>query len=199
MILVIDNFDSFTHNLVQYLGELGAEVLVRRNDAISLEEIVALEPEGILLSPGPCTPAQSRVCLDISRAALAEEGPLRGVPLFGVCLGHQAIGEVAGGTVGRAERVMHGKSSLVTHDGRGVFADVPSPFEAIRYHSLVVLRDQIPEEFEVSAWSQDDGEIMGMRHRALPVEGVQFHPESVNTQHGMTIMRNFARTCGLPV
>lgn len=198
MILVIDNFDSFTHNLVQYLGELGAEVLVRRNDAITVDEIARLKPSGIVLSPGPCTPAQSRVCLDVSRAALDESGHLKGIPLFGVCLGHQAIGHVAGGVVDRAAKIMHGKTSMVRHDGKGVFEGLPSPLEAIRYHSLVVLREHVPPDFEVTAWSEDDDEIMGMRHRTLPIEGVQFHPESVKTQGGMAMMRNFARACGVP-
>lgn len=188
MILVIDNYDSFTYNLVQYLGQCGAEVVVRRNDEIAADEIGRLRPQGIMLSPGPCTPDQSGVCLDIARLALA--GAL-GVPLFGVCLGHQAIGQVSGGTVARAGRIMHGKSSLVSHDGQGLFKGMPNPFRAIRYHSLVVSRNALPSGFVVSATADDDGEVMGLRHESLPIEGVQFHPESVLTENGMKIVENF--------
>ena len=193
MVLVIDNYDSFTYNLVQYLGQCGAEVVVRRNDQITVEEIQDLNPAGIMLSPGPCTPNQSGVCLNVLAGALGggEDAPLKGIPIFGVCLGLQAMGHSAGGTVARAKKIMHGKASLVRHDGKGLFADMPNPFSAIRYHSLVVTRDSVPDEFEITAFAEDDGEIMGLRHRTLPIEGVQFHPESVLTQDGMTIVRNF--------
>ncbi len=190
MILVIDNYDSFTYNLVQYLGQCGAEVVVRRNDQITVEEIEALAPEGIMLSPGPCTPRESGVCLSVLAGALGGEKRLS-MPIFGVCLGHQAIGEVSGGVVTRAHNIMHGKASLVSHDGRGLFTGMPNPFRAIRYHSLVVTRDSVPPEFEVSATADDDGEVMGIRHKTLPIEGVQFHPESVLTEEGMRIVANF--------
>ena len=194
MILVVDNYDSFTYNLVQYLGQAGAEVVVRRNDETTLEEIERLRPRGIMLSPGPCTPKESGICLDILRLALeAEPGSPFGVPLFGVCLGHQAIGHVAGGTVRQARNIMHGKASLVTHDGKGLFKGMPNPFSAIRYHSLIVTRDSIPPGFIVTAESTDDHEVMGMRHLTLPIEGVQFHPESVLTQEGFRIVENFVK------
>jgi len=199
MILVIDNYDSFTYNLVQYLGECGAEVEVYRNDKIDLDTIVEMRPDGIVLSPGPCTPKESGVCVNISLEALKPDGQLKGVPVFGVCLGHQALGEVAGGTVARAKKIMHGKTSMVEHDGKGLFEGVPSPFRAVRYHSLVVTRDTVPGGFIVSATAKDDGEVMGMRHRTLPIEGVQFHPESVLTEQGMTIVRNFAKRAGVTV
>lgn len=192
MILVIDNYDSFTYNLVQYLGQLGEETVVRRNDEVTLAEIEAMNPMGIMLSPGPCTPKESGVCLDIARAALAPNAR-RPIPLFGVCLGHQAIGEVGGGTVDRAEKIMHGKSSMVRHDGKGLFEGMPNPFSAIRYHSLVVTKDTVPPEFIVTATAEDDGEIMGLRHESLPIEGVQFHPESVLTENGLRIIENFVR------
>lgn len=191
MILVVDNYDSFTYNLVQYLGETGADVSVRRNDEIGLDEIRTLTPAGIMLSPGPCTPAESGVCLDIGRAYLSGELPR--VPLFGVCLGHQALGAVSGGRIERAGKIMHGKTSLVRHDGRGLLAGMPNPFQAVRYHSLVVRRDAIPPDYEVSATSEDDGEVMGLRHRHLPIEGVQFHPESILTVQGIRIVENFVR------
>jgi anthranilate synthase/aminodeoxychorismate synthase-like glutamine amidotransferase len=191
VILVIDNYDSFTYNLVQYLGQCSVEAVVRRNDEITLEEIRAMEPGGIMLSPGPCTPNESGVCLEIVRSYLA--GEFTGVPLFGVCLGHQAIGQVSGGTVARAERVMHGKSSMVRHDGKGLFEGMPNPFSAIRYHSLVVTRDSVPSGYAVTAISEDDGGNMGLRHESLPMEGVQFHPESVLTEDGMRIIENFVR------
>lgn len=194
MILVVDNYDSFTYNLVQYLGQAGAEVVVRRNDETTLEEIERLRPRGIMLSPGPCTPKESGICLDILRLALeAKPGSPFGVPLFGVCLGHQAIGHVAGGTVRQARNIMHGKASLVTHDGKGLFKGMPNPFSAIRYHSLIVTRDSIPPGFIVTAESTDDHEVMGMRHLTLPIEGVQFHPESVLTQEGFRIVENFVK------
>jgi anthranilate synthase/aminodeoxychorismate synthase-like glutamine amidotransferase len=197
MILVVDNYDSFTYNLVQYLGECGAEVEVYRNDKIDLEGIVARNPSGIVLSPGPCTPKESGVCINVSREALDPQGRLKGVPVFGVCLGHQALGEVSGGTVARAGKIMHGKTSMVRHDGKGVFEGVPSPFRAVRYHSLVVTRATLTQGFVISATSEDDGEVMGVRHKSLPIEGVQFHPESVLTEHGMRIVKNFARQCGV--
>jgi anthranilate synthase/aminodeoxychorismate synthase-like glutamine amidotransferase len=194
MILVLDNYDSFTYNLVQYLGQCGADVAVRRNDEVTLEEIMELAPQGILLSPGPCTPKQSGVCLSVLAGAYSQRhAPLQGVPIFGVCLGLQAMGHAAGGEVARAKRIMHGKASLIRHDGKGLFEGMPNPFSAIRYHSLVVTRDSVPEEFEVTAFAEDDGEIMGLRHRSLPIEGVQFHPESVLTEEGMAVVRNFVR------
>ena len=190
MILVIDNYDSFTYNLVQYLGICGAEVTVRRNNEITTDEIAQMRPAGIMLSPGPCTPKESGVCLDVLRAAMAQE-PGFEVPLFGVCLGHQAIGFVNGAEVVRAQNIMHGKASMVEHDGLGLFQDMPNPFSAIRYHSLVVTEESLPPAFEVTARALDDNTVMGLRHRSLPIEGVQFHPESILTQDGMTIVRNF--------
>ena len=192
MILVIDNYDSFTYNLVQYLGQCGAEVVVYRNDQITLEEIVTLHPAGILLSPGPCTPNESGICVDILRQALASV-PGFDVPVFGVCLGHQAIGFVTGATVNRAHKTMHGKASMVSHDGLGLFEGMPNPFSAIRYHSLVVARSTVPAGFVVTARSTDDDEIMGLRHESLPIEGVQFHPESVLTEQGFRMVENFAK------
>lgn len=205
MILVIDNYDSFTYNLVQYLGQCGAEVLVRRNDEITLDEIEKLQPDGIMLSPGPCTPNESGVCLRILEVALRgrmkdESGANPSAfilpassfpPLFGVCLGHQAIGQMAGGEVRQARNIMHGKASLVRHDGKGLFEGMPNPFRAIRYHSLIVTKDSLPPGFIVSATAEDDGEVMGLRHESLPIEGVQFHPESVLTEDGIRIVRNF--------
>ncbi|HWD38152.1 MAG TPA: aminodeoxychorismate/anthranilate synthase component II [Fimbriimonas sp.] len=195
MILVIDNYDSFTYNLVQYLGQCGAEVVVRRNDEVSMEEIDRLRPDGIMLSPGPCTPKESGVCLPILERYLVTGG-FKGsagetIPLFGVCLGHQAIGHVAGGVVRQAQNIMHGKASLVRHDGQGVFEGMPNPFSAIRYHSLIVTADSLPAGFIVTATAEDDGEVMGIRHQSLPIEGVQFHPESVLTEEGFRIVSNF--------
>jgi anthranilate synthase/aminodeoxychorismate synthase-like glutamine amidotransferase len=188
MILVIDNYDSFTYNLVQYLGQCGAEVVVRRNDEIDLAEIESLGPDGIMLSPGPCTPKESGVCLNVLDAAL--NGQIK-VPIFGVCLGHQAIGEVGGGVVKQAGKIMHGKASMIHHDGKGLFEGMPNPFSAIRYHSLVVEKGNAPKGFVVTATSEDDDEIMGLRHESLPIEGVQFHPESVLTENGIRIVENF--------
>jgi anthranilate synthase/aminodeoxychorismate synthase-like glutamine amidotransferase len=186
MILVIDNYDSFTWNLVQYLGELGEEVVVRRNDAIAVEEVGALGPKAIVLSPGPCTPAEAGVTVPVIRRWGAA------IPMLGVCLGHQAIGEAYGGRVIRARRVMHGKTSRVAHAGEGLFEGLPSPLEVMRYHSLVVERASLPEELEVTAASVDDPtEIHAMRHRAHPLWGVQFHPESIMTTGGKEILRNF--------
>lgn len=190
MILVIDNFDSFTYNLVQYLGQCGVEMVVKRNNEVSLEDILRLNPDGIVLSPGPCTPKESGVCLDILRHALSQSDWQ--IPIFGVCLGHQAIGEVAGGNVRQAQNIMHGKASMVTHDGKGLFDGMPNPFRAIRYHSLIVTKDSIPSGFVVSGTATDDGEVMGIRHVTLPIEGVQFHPESVLTENGFKIVENFA-------
>ncbi len=189
MILVIDNFDSFTYNLVQYLGLCGAQVEVYRNDEITLDEVNARNPEGILLSPGPCTPAESGVCLDILRDAFENKRTDR--PVFGVCLGHQAIGLVTGATIRRARTMMHGKASQVEHDGLGYFAGMPNPCKCIRYHSLVIEETTLSPELVISARSLDDKEIMGVRHRTLPIEGVQFHPESVESESGMKIVQNF--------
>lgn len=196
MFLVIDNYDSFTYNLVQYLGQCGVDVVVRRNDKITVEEILALAPEGIMLSPGPCTPDKSGVCLNVLAGAYGnEDSPLKGIPIFGVCLGLQAMGQVAGGRVAQAKNIMHGKTSMVHHDGKGLFEGMPNPFRAVRYHSLVVTKDSVPEQFEITATAEDDGEVMGLRHKTLPIEGVQFHPESVLTENGMRIIENFVRMC----
>ncbi len=184
MILVIDNYDSFTYNLVQYLGEMGAELDVRRNDAVSLADIEQLAPDKILLSPGPGTPDDAGITLDVIRTF----GPR--IPIFGVCLGQQAIGQALGGRVVRAEHLMHGKTSLITHNGEGVFAGLPSPLEATRYHSLIVERASLPDVLAVTAQTED-GEIMGLKHKTWPLEGVQFHPESVLTLHGKQMLRNF--------
>jgi anthranilate synthase/aminodeoxychorismate synthase-like glutamine amidotransferase len=193
MLLVIDNYDSFTYNLVQYIGECLAdrpevEIVVRRNDAITIEEIERLNPQGVMLSPGPCTPKESGVCLDVLRAALS--GAIK-VPVFGVCLGHEAIGEVAGSRVVQAKKIMHGKASPIEHDGKGLFAGMPNPFSAIRYHSLVIEKSRVPDGFYVTATAMDDGEIMGVRHERLQIEGVQFHPESILTENGIRIVQNF--------
>ena len=189
MILMIDNYDSFTYNLVQYLGELGAEVKTVRNDAITTAEIRGLNPQGIVISPGPCTPDDAGISLDV----VAELGEV--FPILGVCLGHQCIGQVFGGEVVRADKVMHGKTSMMFHRGEGVFAGLPQPFEATRYHSLVLKKDSIPECLEVTAWTEKaDGsieEIMGLKHNSLPIEGVQFHPESILTRCGHDLLQNF--------
>jgi len=189
-VLVIDNYDSFVYNLVQYLGELGAEPLVHRNDDLTVAQAVELEPDLVLLSPGPGRPEDSGILCE-AVTAFAE----RGVPVFGVCLGLQAIGHVFGGEVVRAGELMHGKTSFVRHHGAGVFAGLPSPLEATRYHSLVVSSDGLPDVLEITA-ETDDGTIMGLRHRELPVEGVQFHPESILTQHGHDLLRNFLARAG---
>ena len=196
MLLVIDNYDSFTYNLVQYFGELGQQVEVVRNDALDVAGIAALKPERIVISPGPCTP-------DTAGVSLAVLEQLAGtVPILGVCLGHQSLGQAFGGKVVRANTIMHGKTSRIRHAGKGVFAGIPDRFEATRYHSLVVERESLPDCLEITAWTENpDGsfdEIMGLRHRTLPVEGVQFHPESILTQHGHDLLRNFlqARTAG---
>ena len=193
MVLVIDNYDSFTYNLVQYLGECGAEIVVHRNDEITLEQIDDLNPDGIILSPGPCTPTESGVCLDVLRSAMAEGSALhsRRTPIMGVCLGHQAIGYVAGGTVSASSRIMHGKVSEIEHDGKSIFSGLPNPLTVTRYHSLAVLEDGFPDSLEITSRAKDDGEIMGLRHKILPIEGVQFHPESILTDQGMEMIRSF--------
>ena len=188
-VLVIDNYDSFVYNLVQYLGELGAEPLVHRSDELSLDEIVALDPDAVLISPGPGRPEDA----GLSNAVIEHFAGRR--PVLGVCLGHQCIGQVYGGDVVRAPEIMHGKTSLVRHDGTGVFAGLPNPFEATRYHSLVVARDSVPDVLEVTAWT-DDGTVMGLRHRELAVEGVQFHPESILTTGGHDMLRTFLSAAG---
>lgn len=188
MILVIDNYDSFTWNLVQYLGEIGVEPEVRRNDEVTLEDVAALAPEAVVISPGPCTPAEAGISVELIR----EFG--EHTPILGVCLGHQAIGAAYGGTIVRARRLMHGKTSPVAHSGTGVFREVPSPFTVARYHSLVIDPADLPEELEVVAWTAEDGyedEIQAVRHREFPVWGVQFHPESIASEHGHTLIRNF--------
>jgi anthranilate synthase component II len=184
MILVIDNYDSFTYNLVQYLGELGAVLDVVRNDALEVDAIAAMKPERVVISPGPGTPDDAGISLGVIRAL----GP--STPILGVCLGHQAIGQAFGGTVARAGVQMHGKTSAIRHDERGVFSGLTNPFTATRYHSLAVVRDSVPDELEVTAWA-DDGEIMGLRHRRYPIEGVQFHPESILTVEGKRLLKNF--------
>ena len=189
MILLIDNYDSFTWNLVHYFGEAGADVVVRRNDALSVDEALAMGAQGIVISPGPCDPAQAGIIVPlIQRVAQL------GLPLFGVCLGHQAIGEAFGGKVVRAGRIVHGKTDSISHDGTGVFAGLPSPLTATRYHSLAVEPETLPECLRVTA-TAPDGTIMGMVHRTLPIEGVQFHPESIASEHGHDMIRNFLRRC----
>jgi anthranilate synthase component 2 len=185
MLLLIDNYDSFTWNLVHYLGELGAETRVVRNDALSVQDALALRPEAIVVSPGPCDPAQAGICVPLIRAAAGA-----GLPLLGVCLGHQAIGEAFGGRVVRHSEIVHGKLGQIRHEGAGIFAGLPSPLAATRYHSLVVERDSLPPELEITA-ELACGTIMGLRHRALPIEGVQFHPESIRSEHGHALLRNF--------
>lgn len=187
MILVLDNYDSFTYNLVQYLGEMGAEMAIYRNDQITLSEIEAMQPEKIVISPGPCTPKEAGISIDLIR----KFGPQ--IPILGVCLGHQAIGEAFGGEVIRAPRLMHGKTSMIEHDGRSVYRRLPNPFEATRYHSLIIRRESMPDDLRITAWTQE-GEVMGVRHKAFPVEGVQFHPESILTQAGKALLRNFLET-----
>lgn len=185
MLLLIDNYDSFTYNLVHYLGELGADVKVLRNDALSVQEALALKPELIVLSPGPCDPTQAGICIPLTRAAAAAN-----VPLLGVCLGHQTIGEAFGGDVIRCHEIVHGKMGAMHHEGKGMFRGLPSPFLATRYHSLVVDRTTLPDCLEVTAWLED-GTIMGLRHREKLIEGVQFHPESIASEHGHQLLKNF--------
>ncbi len=184
MILMIDNYDSFTYNLVQYLGELGEELIVKRNDEITLEEIEALAPSYLMISPGPCTPNEAGISLK------AIEHFAGKIPILGVCLGHQSIAQVFGGDVVRAERLMHGKTSAITHEGLGLFNDLPSPIDVTRYHSLIVKKETFPEELEITAWTIE-GEIMALKHKTLPIEGVQFHPESIMSQFGKEMLRNF--------
>ncbi|QFT60217.1 Anthranilate synthase component 2 [Sulfitobacter sp. THAF37] len=192
MLLLIDNYDSFTYNLVHYLGELGAEVAVHRNDKITVEDAMALRPAGILLSPGPCDPDRAGICLALTHAA-AENA----VPLLGVCLGHQTLGQAFGGKVVRGNDIVHGKLGLMHHESQGVFADLPSPFPATRYHSLVVARDSLPDCLQVTA-TLEDGTIMGLQHRDLPMHGVQFHPESIRSDHGHKMLQNFLDLMKVP-
>ena len=189
MILLIDNYDSFTWNLVHYLGEAGAEVVVKRNDAITVDQALALDPDGIVISPGPCDPEQAGICLDLIRAASERQ-----IALLGVCLGHQAIGQAFGGKIVRADRVLHGKVDDILHDGTGMFADLPSPLKATRYHSLTVEPASLPNCLRVTATS-GDGTIMGLIHEDLPIEGVQFHPESIASEHGHEMIRTFLARC----
>ena len=187
MLLMIDNYDSFTYNLVQYFGELGEEVKVFRNDQITVEGIAELAPDRIVISPGPCTPNEAGVSVE----TILHFGGV--IPILGVCLGHQSIGQAYGGRIVRAKHTMHGKTSMIHHNNGGVFAGLPSPFEATRYHSLVIERETLPECLEVTAWTTDDDEIMGVRHKTLAVEGVQFHPESILTEHGHQLLANFLK------
>jgi len=184
---MIDNYDSFTYNLVQYLGELGQELKVFRNDEITIEELEKLNPDYIMISPGPCTPDDAGISLEVIRYFAGK------IPLFGVCLGHQSIGQVFGGKVIRAERLMHGKTSPVFHDGKTIFENIPSPYQATRYHSLIVEKESLPDCLEISAWTEE-GEIMALRHKELAVEGVQFHPESIITDYGKVLLKNFIET-----
>jgi anthranilate synthase/aminodeoxychorismate synthase-like glutamine amidotransferase len=190
VLLMIDNYDSFTFNLVQYLGEMGREIEVRRNDAITLTEIAALRPEAIVLSPGPCTPNEAGICLDLIAHFAGR------IPILGVCLGHQAIGQTFGGEVVRAPRLMHGKTSLIHHDGQTIYAGLRNPFTATRYHSLIVKKETIPPCLEITAWTEQN-EIMGVRHKEFFVEGVQFHPESILTEEGKSLLWNFIEMAGL--
>ncbi|HZG60942.1 MAG TPA: aminodeoxychorismate/anthranilate synthase component II [Anoxybacillus sp.] len=184
MILMIDNYDSFTYNLVQYLGQLGEELIVKRNDEITIKEIEELSPEFLMISPGPCSPNEAGISMP------AIEHFAGKIPIFGVCLGHQSIAQVFGGDVVRAERLMHGKTSQIFHDGKTIFTGLPQPFTATRYHSLIVKKETLPDCFEISAWTDAD-EIMAIRHKTLPIEGVQFHPESIMTSHGLEMLKNF--------
>ncbi|MCV2889914.1 anthranilate synthase component II [Ruegeria aquimaris] len=192
MLLLIDNYDSFTYNLVHYLGELGAEIEVRRNDALNVQEAMAMRPAGILLSPGPCDPDQAGICLALTEAAAETR-----TPLMGVCLGHQTIGQAFGGKVVRCHEIVHGKMGKMHHTGKGLFAGLPSPFEATRYHSLVVDRESLPDCLEITA-ELEDGTIMGLQHKSLPIHGVQFHPESIASEHGHALLKNFLDTMKVP-
>ncbi|MFL2786565.1 MAG: anthranilate synthase component II [Paracoccaceae bacterium] len=185
MLLLIDNYDSFTYNLVHYLGEIGQDVTVRRNDAVDVQEALELKPEGIILSPGPCDPDQAGICLSLTAAAAENK-----IPLFGVCLGHQTIGQAFGGNIIRCHEIVHGKLGTIHHKNKGVFENLPSPFKATRYHSLVVDHTTLPECLEITA-ELEDGTIMGLKHKNLPIEGVQFHPESIAAEHGHALLRNF--------
>lgn len=187
MILMIDNYDSFTFNLVQFLGELGQELVVKRNDGITISDIEQMKPDFLMISPGPCSPNEAGVSMDVIRHFAGK------IPIFGVCLGHQSIAQVFGGDVVRAERLMHGKTSLMHHDGKKIFANIPNPFTATRYHSLIVKKETLPECLEVTSWTEE-GEIMALRHKSLPIEGVQFHPESIMTSHGKELLQNFIRS-----
>ncbi|AWB48356.1 aminodeoxychorismate/anthranilate synthase component II [Gemmobacter aquarius] len=190
MLLLIDNYDSFTYNLVHYLGELGADIVVKRNDALDVQALMAMKPQAIVLSPGPCDPAQAGICLPLTLAAYEAR-----IPLLGVCLGHQTIGQAFGGDVVRCHEIVHGKMGTMHHTGKGVFRDLPSPFQATRYHSLIVDRATLPDCLEVTAWL-DDGTIMGLRHKTALIEGVQFHPESIASEHGHQLLRNFLTEAG---
>ena len=192
MLLLIDNYDSFTYNLVHYLGELGTDIIVRRNDAIDVKEAMAMNPSGILLSPGPCDPDQAGICLALTQAAAETK-----TPLMGVCLGHQTIGQTFGGSVVRCHEILHGKMGTMHHNNQGLFQDLPTPFEATRYHSLVVERETLPDCLNVTAWL-DDGTIMGLEHRDLPIQGVQFHPESIRSEHGHALLQNFVNMIKVP-
>lgn len=192
MLLLIDNYDSFTYNLVHYLGELGTEIVVRRNDAIEVQEAMAMNPAGILLSPGPCDPDQAGICLALTQAAAETK-----TPLMGVCLGHQTIGQAFGGTVVRCHAIVHGKMGTMHHNDQGVFKCLPTPFEATRYHSLIVERETLPDCLNVTAWLED-GTIMGLEHRDLPIQGVQFHPESIRSEHGHALLQNFVNMMKVP-
>lgn len=192
MLLLIDNYDSFTYNLVHYLGTLGTEIEIRRNDAIDVQEAMAMKPAGILLSPGPCDPDQAGVCLALTKAAAETR-----TPLLGVCLGHQSIGQAFGGNVVRCHEIVHGKMGTMHHTGRGLFKDLPTPYEATRYHSLIVERDTLPAVLEVTA-ELEDGTIMGLQHRDLPIHGVQFHPESIRSEHGHALLQNFVNEMAVP-
>jgi anthranilate synthase component 2 len=192
MLLLIDNYDSFTYNLVHYVGELGVDVVVKRNDALDVQEAMAMNPSGILLSPGPATPDQAGICLALTAAAAETK-----TPLLGVCLGHQTIGQAFGGDVIRCHEIVHGKMGTMHHDGKGVFAGLPNPFQATRYHSLVVDRATLPDCLEVTA-TLADGTIMGLQHRELPIQGVQFHPESIASEHGHALLQNFANMMKVP-
>ena len=192
MLLLIDNYDSFTYNLVHYVGELGIETKVVRNDAINVQEAMALNPAGILLSPGPCDPDQAGICL-----AMVDAAAETGIPLMGVCLGHQTIGQAFGGKVVRCHEIVHGKMGTMHHTGQGLFAGLPSPFEATRYHSLVVEHDSLPDCLEITA-ELEDGTIMGLQHKTLPIHGVQFHPESIRSEHGHALLKNFTDMMKVP-
>jgi anthranilate synthase component 2 len=188
MLLLIDNYDSFTYNLVHYLGDLGAQTVIHRNDSLTAQDAIAMNPAGIVLSPGPCDPDQAGICLELTRAAAQA-----GIPLLGVCLGHQTIGQAFGGKVVRAGDIVHGKMGRIEHGGMGLFAGLPSPFEATRYHSLVIERSSLPECLEITA-HLPDGTIMGLEHKTLPIHGVQFHPESIRSEHGHALLQNFLNT-----
>ncbi len=192
MLLLIDNYDSFTYNLVHYLGSLGTEIKIWRNDAIDVQEAMAMKPAGILLSPGPCDPDQAGICLAITQAAAETR-----TPLLGVCLGHQTIGQAFGGNVVRCDEIVHGKMGTMHHTGKGLFAGLPTPYEATRYHSLIVDRETLPDTLEITA-ELEDGTIMGLQHRDLPIHGVQFHPESIRSQHGHALLQNFVNEMAVP-